>query len=84
MKARYVYMPQVHSGHSTNPSGFEAGESKPKPKLERTSEIPMEEYLSALKTEQSINMEKPRTSGLVGLISNPLEVLLMLSAPHTL
>ncbi|MCJ1428877.1 hypothetical protein MMC29_006788 [Sticta canariensis] len=57
MNARYVYMPQVDSGHSTNPAGFEAGESKPKPKLERKSEIPMEEYLSTLKTEQSINME---------------------------
>lgn len=84
MTARYVYMPQVDSGHSTNPAGFEAGGSKPMPKLERKSEIPTEKYLSALKTGQSIDMEKPSTSGLVGLISNPLEVLLMLSALPTL
>lgn len=73
-------MPLVDSCHPTYPAGFEAGEPIPKPKLERKSEIPMEQYLSALKTKQSIDMVKPETAGLVGLISNPLDMLLMLSA----
>lgn len=61
-------MPQLNSGHSIYPVGFEAGESKLKAKIERKSEILMEEYMSALKAEPSMNMEKPSTSELVGLI----------------